>query len=325
MISNQCASEYSAQTRAQLTQILQKHLAFHLISWLLALLTGSTLFSLAFFYPPSLLMAGGLSLFFFELFAYAILSFYLVEKKKAQLIEIGRAYLYRISQNNEGDKSTAEIGRRLQDLSHQFHDVHWCLIKEGKLPALRRLASGLPAWWLNGDVRAMREWLLLAAADCQIKGVCKSPLDLDPHAQLAMTCIDLADLSIEPKETGNGQEPLADNVKMFLQVALEEFMILTEIGMPTPELYQKMASCHCRLGDREKQAENFQRAIKLDPERSDLRFQLGKLYFALGQQRKGLEVAAYFKEKSDARADALLQHYGAQRVFSLDSTLETFR
>lgn len=321
------ARELSAQTQARLIQLMRRHLAFHLVSWLIALITVSVLFSLAFFWPPSLLLAGGLSLFFFELLAYAILSFNLVEQRKAQLVEIGQSFRDQIDQLYRSfPDHAAKSGSQMQDLAHQLHDVHWRLIPQWNRGGyLRDLAMRLSAWWHAVDTRALREWLLLNSAEYQMKGVRTSPLDIDSHAQLAMICIDLADLWIPRDPKGEECLAKAARVSMFLQVALEELIILSEIAPPTPELYQKMASCHCRLGDKEKQAENFQLALALDPERIDLRLQLGQLYFALGQQRKGLQVVAHLKERGDQRGEDLLQHYGAQRVFSLDTQLDLSR
>lgn len=303
---------------------MRGHLIFHLTSWLIAIVTVGTLFALAFFWPPSLILAGGLSLFFFELFAYAILSFYLVEKRKAQLLALGRGFRDQIDQSeSESDDRAGRAGRHLQDLAHQLRDAHWRLISPWSgFGKLGDLAMRFPAWWHAEDTKAMREWLLLAAADCQMKRVRKSPLDIDSHSQLAMICIDLADLWIEPTAKGEKSAIASSKRDIFLQVALEELIILSEIDTPTPELYQKMASCYCRLGDKERQAENFQLALDLAPERIDLRLQLGQLYFALGYQRKGLQVVAHLKERGDERAEDLLQYYGAQRVFSLDSTLD---
>ncbi len=321
--------KFRERAERDFTKILCWHLVYHVVSWLLGALHLGLLLYLCLFQGPSNFLAIALALFFFEIFAYAVLSFYLSEKRKFQLLSVGRSYWGVCSEHCQNLATPPlAIGQHLEALSHQLHDLEFRHFPKREtwswaLGALEKLGT----WWHAEDVRALREWLLLAAVECYVQHIRLEPLALLSHTHLANTSIFLADLWLKPDDRLGEDFPLPiaqssdERARVFLQVALEEFILLTESSPPTPELYQQIAACYQRLDDREKQAESYQAVLELDASREDIRLQLGQLYFALGQQRKGLEIYAHFKDLGDSRASSLLQHYGAQRVFSLKSTL----
>lgn len=318
-----------AQSETDILNVLRWHLGFHVICAQIGALHLGLLLYLCLFHAPSNFLAIALALFFFEVFAYAVLSFYLGEKRKFQLLHLGRKYHSGCCDRcREAAHPPLATGEQLEALSHQLHGLEFRHFpRSGRWYKALGSLERLGAWWHAEDVRALREWLLLAAVECYVQHIRIEPLALMSHTRLATTCIYLADLWLKPVEGHNENSSLedasldGDRARVFLQVALEEFILLTESSSPTPELYQQIAACYQRLDEREKQAESYERVLELDSTREDIRLQLGQLYFALGYQRKGLEIYAYFKDLGDERAQPLLQHYGAQRVFSLKSML----
>lgn len=290
---------------------------------------GLVLTALALTQGPSLLLASLLALLFFQVFAYFVVSFYLSEKRKVQLLHIAQEFRRDCSETSHAGSETSRLlGQNLEALSHQLHGLEFRFgLGRGLKNKLGELLERMIAWWSGEDIRSVREWLLLSAAGCHVQRIRLDPLCGEAHASLGSTCVYLADLWMSSKvrqpeeEVSSAAQFAAQRAQLFLQVALEEFVLLLESTEPTPELYQQLAACYQRLDNREKQAESYGRVLALDPERADVRLHLGQLHFALGQQRKGLEIYAHFKERGDDRATDLLQHYGAQRILALSTGL----
>ena len=310
-----------ATAEASLCRSLVWHLGYHLISALVGTLHLGLLVYLWIFWGPTNFLALALALLFFEVFTYATITLYLAERRKVQLLLIGQHYRDRCLSHQ---LDLQQLGQHLEALSHQLHDVEYRLFERWNQRWAAARLGQISARWFGEDVRSLREWILLAAVDCYVKLVRVDPLAHSPHDLLANVCIYLADLWLKPLDEG-GTARGADSARnqMYLHLALEELKLIEDSGTRSPELYQQMAACYHRLDERERQVESYEAALKLDPKRDELRYQLGQLQFDMGHQRKGLEIYAHFRKKGDERAAQLLEHYGAQRLLALNLPFET--
>lgn len=168
----------------------------------------------------------------------------------------------------------------------------------------------------------MQEKLLFLMVQQQVEQIKIAPSDLEAHASLASTYLQLARLyrdprKLHPEEPFPWISPEYDSeamMKKFTRAAehaIEEFQILDTYAPNTPWTQAQMASVYRDLHLPEKEIACYESILAATPEDPQVLFRLGVLYFEHGKTGKALQIYEVLRERGDPQADVLISHYGS--------------
>ena len=173
----------------------------------------------------------------------------------------------------------------------------------------------------------MRELLLKAAVDEQLKLVRLEPTNLEIHAALANTYVLLSTLYRDPRRT-EGLDldrwipPERYSVEMNARFehsthcAIEELKILNEYAPNDPWVHAQLAYSYRDLQMPEEEIREYQAILRLRPDDKDTLFRLGVLHFQLGQNAHGLRIYEQLRQSHYKKAAALIKFYGGNALAS---------
>jgi tetratricopeptide (TPR) repeat protein len=152
------------------------------------------------------------------------------------------------------------------------------------------------------DVFLFKEILIKKAVEEHIVWVRNSPTDQDSHSSLAEAYICLAGLYFDPLKP--------DLFKAAELKAIEELKILQEMSPHDTWALEQLALSYHALKNREEEVKTYEKLLHLKPANKEYLFHLGRLYFSLGLNAKGLKIYENLKKLDASKSDALIAHYG---------------
>jgi tetratricopeptide (TPR) repeat protein len=308
------------------SRVMQRHAAFNLFFFLLCLAEVALFAVFLAFLARSLILAASLSLLFFSFFAYFTLRVYLQTKKLEQFHAIGEDYLENCRTLLHYQESVPESHIALANacckLANRLHAKEYDFYRP---PALFNfLAPWMEKFscWLHWEeVHFLKEMMLEAAVDEQIRHVKSQPTSLEAHAALANAYVMLSGLYIDPRKLDGYDEESAIPSKKYdekfeekfrktAEKAIEEFKILSHYAPNDPWIHSQLAYSYRDLQMPLEEIQQYETIQKLNPDDKDNLYKLGVLYFQQGLNAKGLKVYEELKKAHYKKAEHLIRHYG---------------
>ncbi len=281
-------------------------------------------YSLPSLYNPSQI-AIFLSSIFITGFTYLVTYFYLSSKKPLQMLKLEREFSKGCRTILGSPKGIAQhhltIAETLSRLSGYLDDFEWNIHKvPSPLQFMGPAISRLSAFIYFSDVFTMKQMLLSSAIEEHIKQIRLTPTDLEVHASLGSTYVTLSKLYRRPttKEhhPKNGkiaqlQSKLKQKSDQYSHLAIEEFKILSHYAANDPWVHEQMAAGYHDLELSKEEIEEVEILLKLKPHDKEILYRLGCLYFATGQNAKGLQIYEELKKTTFKKAEDLIASYGS--------------
>ncbi|MEI6241794.1 MAG: hypothetical protein WCP39_00115 [Chlamydiota bacterium] len=266
-----------------------------------------------------------------SVFTYFVIWFYFQTKKPIDLSTLLERFLESCRQVTPSPHGAAEhhlsmaqsalrLVAHLQDFEYTYYQAPtWLKISS---VWVRKISH----FFHRADVFSMKEKLLMAAIEEHIEQIKVTPTDLEVHASLANVYVLLAKLYQEAKKEGDffpmlpkrKEEIILERKFQFSsQRAIEELTILSDYAPSDPWVHSQLAQCYRTLGKKEKEAQQYEKMIKLSPNDSEMYFRLGVLYFELGFNAKGLRIFEELKKRNYQKISELLSFYGSAQPLEM--------
>ena len=216
-----------------------------------------------------------LSSLFLTIFSYVLVLFYFQAKKPEQLNSIKNRF---VSSCRELTENSLSIAAAVTSLASYFGE-------KVSTPRLFRR-------WVRQDLVRIKELLLHAALEEQIKQVRLTPTDLEVHASLASTYLACSKVDL----------------------ALEEFKIMNDYAPNDPWVHEQLAKGYHELGMVQEEMKEMEILVKLRPHDREVMIQLGILYFEHGYPSRGLRIYEELKQINYKKAEDLIAYYGVSRI-----------
>lgn len=305
---------------------MRYHILFNAFFIILAL-TEIILFAV--FFPllsQSSILAFGLAFIFLTIFAFFTLRIYLLDKKEEQYERIKREYTVYCKKIFQYQEEVAEHYIALSNAYSKFADaLHFKEYRFYSLP--KWLFFLIPAlekfscWCHWQDVYRMRESLLEASVEENIKLVKTEPTNLEVHISLANAYVMLSALYTHPRKNEGYEDskwiPMEKHeVEMELKFrnaaerAIEEFKILKDYAPNDPWVHIQLAYTYHDLKMPKEEINEYETILKLNPEDKETLFKLGVLYFQQGFNAQGLKIYEELKKVHYLKAEQLIHYYG---------------
>jgi tetratricopeptide (TPR) repeat protein len=286
------------------------------------------------FFAQSSLFAIFLGVIFLTVFTYLVLLFYFQTKKPEQFEKLKERFLQSCRQVSGIPREAAEHHLMLaQSALKLVSELQGYEEKYYKAPNgsafLSSFFSKLGTFLHQEDVFLLKEELLYGAIDEHVAQIQITPTDLEVHASLAHTYVVLSRLYLEAQNSvssrlgKNVEAKLAKKFEMASLRAIEELKILNDYAPNDPWVHAQLAQSYQTLKMPSEESVEYEILLKLSPNDKEVLFRLGRLYFELGQNAKGLRVYEELKKMSYKKAEDLIAFYGMSR--SLDSLEEMSR
>jgi tetratricopeptide (TPR) repeat protein len=277
---------------------------------------------LALFLPfllKSALMALALALFFLTIFAYFVIREYLLSKKRERIELLKLQFVEAVSGMGRGERT---LSGACTALAEALHGREYSYFKAPFF--LARMGShfekmGCRLHW--EDVFRMQEALLLEASAEKIRKVKREPTSLEAHAELAKAYITLSGLYVDPKKVREesdkrwippqrSSEAMDKKFRETSRKAIEEFKIIKEYAPTDPWVHEQLAASYRDMRMPAEEIEEYENLLNLRPQHVDTLRKLAELYFAQGQNGKGLKIYEQLRRLDSSQAEAVIAHYG---------------
>lgn len=310
-------------------RILRTHLFFHIFFIGLGIL--EFFLSLVFFnfLVAHSLLAFALALIFLTIFSYCILRLYCQTRKPEQLKELKTGFTLAAKELLDYQSGNHECHLALTDAYCRLYES--LKDKELSLYALPKLLSSLIPYserlsgfvhWL--DVFTIREMILYAAVDEQIRSVKCDATSLEAHTGLANTYILLSQLYMSHMNEGDDKgeekrrglsevqkEEIRHKFQINARLAIEEFKILSFYSPNDPWWHEQLAYSYCDLQMPLEAIAEYETILRFNPGNPEILYRLGVLYFRLGRNAQGLRTYEQLKHSHYKKAELLIAEYGA--------------
>jgi len=309
----------------QFDSILKSYFLFNFLFVFIGL--GEVLCLILLFHTliQSSLFAIGVAFPLVTLFTYFILRVYYRTKKPEQYRAVVGKFL-------ESCKETINYQEGVLDHHLMLSDACCLLVESLKgreysyfkaprwLSMVQPLMEKASCWWSLADLFVIKEQLLQAAVQEHIRLVKAEPTNLDAHAGLATAYVILSGLYVDPRKGGSEDRWLPKDVyhveieKKFRQTAekaIEEFKILSDYAPNEPWVHEQLALSYHDLKMPDNEIREYEIVLKLNPEKKDILYKLGVLYFEQGRNAAGLEIYEELKRVNYMKAETLIAFYGS--------------
>jgi uncharacterized protein (DUF1697 family) len=280
------------------------------------------------FFAQSSLFAIFLGVIFLTVFTYLVLFFYFQTKKPQQLQQLKERFMQSCRQVSGIPPEAAEhhlmlaqsalkLVAQMECFEEKYYNApSWLYFFS---PLFAKLGSLLH----QEDVFLMKEELLFGAIDEHVAQIQKTPTDLEVHASLAHTYVVLSRLYLEAQNRAGSS--LAKSLEAKLEKkfetaslrAIEELKILNDYAPNDPWVHAQLAQSYQTLNMPNEEAAEYEILLKLSPNDKEVLFRLGRLYFELSQNAKGLRIYEELKSMSYKKAEDLIAFYGLSRSLDL--------
>lgn len=288
-------------------KVTSSFITFHLIFWI-ALSLEICLFLPLIAKPP--LFALTLGVFFLTGFTYIVLLFYFQAKKPEQLIAIRDQFLESCRHLLPSPPGEAQhhlslaaallkLSTYLDDFETRFYTIPPYL--QLFTPMIQRFSHHC----YHKDIFRMQQLLLHAATDEHLKQIRITPTDLEVHASLANTYVDLSQLYA-------GNEQFDAQYKNAAKLAIEEFRILSHYAPHDPWVHEQLADGYRAMKMAREETEEVELLAKLRPQDPETLLRLGSLYFELEENAKGLKIYEELVALNYKKGEELIALYGSR-------------
>lgn len=279
-----------------------------------------------------------LALFFATVFSYFTLRVYFQGHKIEMLMKLRSNFLQACQKKLSEIEGTPDYhcltAQACCLLASELHGREYKIYRISfLLKNIESMIEKISCWCHWQDVHTMKELLLQACVDEYIKFVRLAPTDLEAHAGLANAYVMLSGLYVDPRSV----EGLDDDrwippqkyngafrrkFRSTAERAIEEFKILSDYAPNDPWVHAQLAYSYHDLQMPLEEIHEYETILQLIPDDKDTLFKLGKLYFAQGQNAKGLEVYESLKNSNYKKAEDLIHFYGAYTIENKEELFE---
>jgi len=162
------------------------------------------------------------------------------------------------------------------------------------------------------------ERLLIKATEHLITQIKLLPTHLNYHAALANLYVTLSNHYMRPLSPNkkiflshSTRKHLEEKSKIYSKRAVEELSILRSFAPHELWVHDQLAISYRELSLPEKEIEEYEAILNINPEDYNALLRLGILYFSQGKNAKGLEVYEQLNVSQPLLAETLINHYGA--------------
>ncbi|MGZ3633455.1 MAG: tetratricopeptide repeat protein [Parachlamydiaceae bacterium] len=308
-------------------KVMRAHLFFHLIFLVLGCVEVITFLLFFHFLNEQSFLAFALAFIFLTAFSYFILRLYCQTRKPEQFKDLKTSYVEDVKKILDYQESVPESHLSLADaicrFAQSFDGKEYTLYQFpkwfGNLNSYLEKASARIHWH---DVYIIKETVLNAAVEEQIKLIKCDATSLEAHTALANVYILLSSLHMHPQCHMDDEESFALPSKYYSTLlqhkfriaaerAIEEFKILCDYAPNDPWIHEQLAYSYCELDMPLEAISEYEYILKLNPGDSETLYKLGVLYFQLGRNAMGLQVYEQLKHAHYKKAAMLIDHYGA--------------
>lgn len=267
------------------------------------------------YYSDSILIAFYIAFFILTFFSYLILFFYFHTKKPDQFLVYKDQFLR--SCRSCLNIAPGQIEHHLSICSAISY-----LMKDLKLPPFSNFFKKISKKLQDEDIFLLKEVLLIASKDELLKQIQNTPIDIEIHASLATTYVNLSSLYKEQQNANilwkqrkkQKLKLLKRKFKVSIKRAIEEFQILNDLAPKDPWVHAQLAKSYQELGMIEDEMKQYEQILQLRPNDLEVLFQCASCYFKLGYSAKGLEAYEKLKNAHFVKAKNLLSHYGKENL-----------
>lgn len=275
------------------------------------------------FMPTSFLMPITIGIIFLSIFSFLVLLFYFQAKRPLLLENIKEKFIFSCRKATSLPSKTAEhhlsIAGAALKLVAMLDEFAYKLYK---LPAWLSFFKNRAAKWgkilHENDLYKMKESLLLSAIGEHLEQIQVTPTDLEIHASLANSYVNLAKLYMEKNKNSfwllfnsSIKNSFQKKFEIAAQYAIEEYKILVHFAPSDPWVHAQLASAYKSLKHHREEAQELLTLTKLSPNDNEVFYRLGVIYFETGQNAKGLKIYEKLKNEGDKKAETLISFYGS--------------
>ncbi len=311
----------------QFESSMKAYVLFNMLFLLLGGLECLLLVTFFAFLAKTAILAFSLSLLFLTCFSYFILRLYFQSKKPEEFTLIKERYLRgckSLLNYQEGipehhialSKACCRFADSLHCREYYFyHAPQW-------LSHLSSQTEKFSCWWHWQDVFQMKELLLMASVEENIKLVTCEPTSLEVHASLANAYVLLSGLYVDPRKIDGYDEErwipahrynasMEQKFRKTAERAIEEFKILNHYAPDDPWVHAQLAFSYRDLKMPQEEIREYETILRINPDDKDTLYKLGILYFQQGMNAQGLRIYEELKRFNSKKAETLIKHYGA--------------
>lgn len=311
----------------QFKRMIKSYVAFNMLFLAIGFIEFVLMIVFFTILAQSSILAFSLALVFLTFFSYFVLRIYLQSKKPEQFLEIRDRYILACKNFINFQEGVPEhhiaLANACCKLADSLHGKEYLLYQ---LPDWLDFASpyleNFSCWWHWQDIHRMKELLLIASVNENIKLVKCEPTNLEVHAALANAYVMLSGLYVDPRKIEGydedrwvSPERFSDTLELKFRAtaerAIEEFKILNNYAPNDPWVHAQLAYSYHDLQMPKEEIQEYEIILKLNPEDKETLYKLGVLYFQQGLNAQGLRVYEELKRSHYKKAENLINFYGA--------------
>jgi len=308
-------------------QVTRQYAIFHILFFSIAVIELAAFVLFFSFLTKTTIFAFSLAGLFLTGFTYFVLLFYFQAKKpnqlfdvRSQFIEAARSILPFEKESAEYYQALAATLDRLLSYLHRLEYSYYSVPSSFK--TLSPLMQKFSAWTHWKDLHQMKELLLVMTIKQQIELIKLKPTDLEAHAHLAESYLDLSRLYMDPRKLYPDDEhfwispdyagsAMVEKFKQASLRAIEEYKILDSYAPNDPWVHAQLALIYHHLELYPEEMREYEAILKVKPNEQEVLYRLGALYFQHGMSAQGLRIFEQLKKSSEAKANELIAHYDA--------------
>jgi tetratricopeptide (TPR) repeat protein len=309
-------------------QVTRQYALFHITFFSIAVLELAAFVLFFSFLTKTTIFAFSLAGLFLTGFTYFVLLFYFQAKKPNQLLEVRENFLQSSRSTLPYEQKSTEyhlgLAAALERLLSHFHRLEYSYYAvPPSFKTLSPLMQKFSAWTHWKDLHQMKELLLLMIIKEQIEFIKLQPTNLEGHAHLAGSYLNLSKLYMDPRELYPDEEhfwvspeyaslEMVENLKQAALRAIEEYKILDAYAPNDPWVHAQLALVYHNLAFFNEEMREYETILKISANDREVLLRLGVLYFKHGQSAQALRIYEQLKKSGDDnKAEELIACYDA--------------
>lgn len=279
------------------------------------------------FLAKSSILAFSLAFVFLTFFAYFILRVCYQSKKPEQLIEIRDKFIRSCKALLNYEEGVSEhhiaLAKACTRFAESLHGREYDFYELPKLLGSTQFSiEKFSCWWHWNDIHKMKELLLMASVEENIKLVKCEPTNLQVHAALANSYVILSQIYVDPRNTAEEADlwvpadrfgaSMEEKFRKTAEKAIEEFKILHHYAPQDPWVHAQLAYSYHDLKMPKEEIKEYENILRINPDDKETLYKLGILYFQQGMNAQGLRIYEDLKRANPKKAEMLIKNYGSQ-------------
>lgn len=306
--------------------ITRQYAFFHIVFFVITFIELCVLVLFFTFLTKPAVLAFTLAGIFLTTFSYFMLHFYFQAKKPQQIQDMHKQFIQDCIHHISSSHDLAEYHLFLSQALHVFLNIFsyqesQYYLLPFQLKTLNSLIEKFSVWMHWKDLYLMKEKILLSIIEQHIEYVKLYPTDLQAHAGLGKSYLELASLYCHPDKVHERKlswispeydsEEFQDKFTKACYRAIEEFHILDAYSPEDPWVHIQLAGIYHSLDKPLKEIEHYEKVLAVVEKEEHILLRLGTLYFQNGASAKGLQLYEKLKQISEKAAIELLSQYGS--------------